>query len=898
MATNTLLSSGVVAGADEFNYCSLRRGISAFSTRKGQRRSAVRVGKPNSNLRIFGACWTSGSVTAAARALTHDDQSSRHFSKTGRFLTETPGNVRELVQTPTIKTVSTDLKNLAAVPEDSIAGFLDVQFVPDVPLTSDALGVPAKIQSRPDWWPEAGTNYIDLDVHDLPHEAATLEWWYVNSHLSTKDGRQFSIFASFFRLGETEKRTGELQRPYHSVIWGFTNVSEKSYSYYTLLDPRTPQKSLQLCKSGEDGAADLLLRRALVEVYSKGAVPLPDRLLQKDAYVSTSRLELDYDGNRFEKTSDGRYHLTLLSQDGDLGAELTFEPKTSPIRHGEGGVVSSGPKDEGMFYYFMPNCKVEGKIIVDGKMERVQEASGWYDHEFGRPDSETTLRDGHAWNWLSAQLNNGYQISAYNLFDVNDTSVPTGQYVVIVDPAGTSRVYDDFVFQPVEDATWTSMRTFVEYPVAWELRVPGAKIDLRGEALDLPTQEFVTSLSKPAFWEGRINVSGVFLNGEWVSGVGYVERAGFGKMDTLKDFFKAVTKETLEAIHRLLPLSLTEEGLVRLIGKSSRPHSIAGVDYEQFSSSVIKPIRDVIDRSGKCWRSYGSIASMDVIGQMVDRSPDHLAYAELVHVGSLIIDDVQDQSSIRRGHPTCHKIHGEPLAINAGSLCYFLAQLMFFPSDWDIEDIDGKVRMYDMFFETMRAAHAGQALDIAGFGSMMPAVIEKGASAAKELETRVLTVHLLKSGVPCASVGRNGARKGGGSSEQVEAVGDFYEAIGVAFQIVDDVLNLRGFEGNLKQKGEDIACGKITMPIAKAMSRLPQESRQSLWDIIRSKPTDPAVIESAINQLEECGALQDCVDQAHDIVESAWRQLDPLVPDSFTKIHLRALGWYVLNKYY
>jgi geranylgeranyl pyrophosphate synthase len=77
-----------------------------------------------------------------------------------------------------------------------------------------------------------------------------------------------------------------------------------------------------------------------------------------------------------------------------------------------------------------------------------------------------------------------------------------------------------------------------------------------------------------------------------------------------------------------------------------------------------------------------------------------------------------------------------------------------------------------------------------------------------------------------------GAIVGGGTEDQVEALGRYFETLGIAFQIIDDVLNLRGFKGNLKNRGEDIAKGKVTLPIAKAMAVLSYDERQWIRDIL------------------------------------------------------------------
>jgi geranylgeranyl pyrophosphate synthase len=90
---------------------------------------------------------------------------------------------------------------------------------------------------------------------------------------------------------------------------------------------------------------------------------------------------------------------------------------------------------------------------------------------------------------------------------------------------------------------------------------------------------------------------------------------------------------------------------------------------------------------------------------------------------------------------------------------------------------------------------------------------------------------------------------GGGTEAQIEGLGTYLESIGVAFQIIDDVLNLRGFKGNTKHRGEDIVAGKITYPVAKAMTRLDAAERARIWGIIKSKPQDQKVVEAVCDDL-------------------------------------------------
>jgi geranylgeranyl pyrophosphate synthase len=187
-------------------------------------------------------------------------------------------------------------------------------------------------------------------------------------------------------------------------------------------------------------------------------------------------------------------------------------------------------------------------------------------------------------------------------------------------------------------------------------------------------------------------------------------------------------------------------------------------------------------------------------------------------------------------------------------------------------------------------------VDLDGLAHEMPAVIESGDSSW--LEKRVLATHRLKAAVPAGCLARMGAVVGGGSEAQIEAVGNFFEALGLAFQIVDDVLNLRGFKNNLKSRGEDIANGVITLPVAKAMARLDGEGRRALWKTLQSRPTDPVIVSAVVEKLETCGAVQACADDARELVERAWWKAEPLLEDSMPKLMMRAFGWYVLERHY
>jgi geranylgeranyl pyrophosphate synthase/predicted secreted hydrolase len=756
-----------------------------------------------------------------------------------------------------------------------------------------ASSTPARRRSErelPDDWPAAGP--IDLGVHDLPHASSALEWWYVNTHFETDDGRELGLFAAFFReLKGRHAVTGEREYA-HSLAWALSDAKRQRFHPYCAVDAGASEFGVRKLDAGA-GVEDERLNRAMREVLERGRIPGPTRLLESAAVVACDRLALDYGGDQFVKRADGSYELRLFDPSTKTGCLLTFKAMKPPTRHGDDGVCH-GVADELMFYYFIPRCQLSGSVVVEGEERALRRGSGWYDHEFGfvpekkaapvsttKPKSRLT-----AWTWAALQLENGSDVTVYT-----NTRIATGEVldnrVIISDAKGRRRQFDRMSLSPL--SSWSSIRSFVQYPTSWQLSVPEADLELRIDAT-FADQEVLTVISDPGFWEGQVTARGR-CDGVAVVGRGWVERKGF-RFNHLDEFFKAAGNEVRRQIDKVLPLEpKAGRDLRQLVARRGQDSDLEGLDPAQLGRALVKPIREIVDRGGKAWRSYAALACIDVVGGDSRKYAHWLAMPELLHVGSLIVDDVEDRSEVRRGGPTSHKIFGEPIAINAGTAAYFLCE-----PDMTGLPLETKVRIYELYFDGMRAGHAGQAIDIDGLAELVPRALETGDTS--ELERRVLAIHRLKTAVPAGMAARIGAILGRGTELQIDGVGKFFEAVGLAFQIVDDVLNLRGFKGDLKLRGEDIQQGKLTLPIIRGLGRLPEKERRWLWQKLASKPRDTKTVGQVIDELEAVAAIESCASDARQLVEEAWARLDPLVPDTQYKVMFRAFGWYVLERHY
>jgi geranylgeranyl pyrophosphate synthase/predicted secreted hydrolase len=720
------------------------------------------------------------------------------------------------------------------------------------------------------------------------------EWWYVNAHLTLADGRNLSVFAAFFRIAKgRDPESGEMTHA-HSLTWALVDLDRKKYYADTLVDRDAPKLGLERLDRAEaegiKGASrDPRVRKALREMLERGQVPYPDHVFEREPFVHAKRLELEFDDNRFEKLDDGRYRLHLWHRYHEVGVDLDFTPSKAPVRHGDDGVVR-GPDGADMFYYFIPRMSVSGHAVLGGLRVPVASGCGWYDHEFGghRHEGQPEF-DQVAWNWVAAQLDDGREFTAFTMVDLAQGGASLGKRLVIIGADGSRSEHLDLTLEPLNE--WRSTRTFNTYPTRWRLRSAEAGLDC-DIAADLDDQEVVTLISKPAFWEGRARITG-HLGDAAIAGVGFVERSGHLAVDDLEGFFRAVGKEVRKSVARLLPYEPTHDEVRDLIASEARAHYMEGVDVAQFVKTGVRPVREITDRGGKGWRSYAALACCDVVGGDSRDFVHWLAMPELMHVGSLIVDDVQDRSNVRRGGPACHVTHGDALAINAGTSCYFMGQHLL--QGTQVSNVQ-KLALYDLYFEALRAGHAGQAADIEGLWSYIPRAVETGD--VTELESRVLAIHRLKTAAPAGALARMGAVVGGGSDAQVDGLGRYFESVGLAFQMVDDVLNLKGFAGELKRRGEDLAQGKVTLPVVHALGRMDRPGRESLTARLRQSPDDQVVVDQMIADIDATGAIAETAKSARDLVESAWRKIDPLLEPSIVKLMLRAFGYFVLERHY
>lgn len=203
---------------------------------------------------------------------------------------------------------------------------------------------------------------------------------------------------------------------------------------------------------------------------------------------------------------------------------------------------------------------------------------------------------------------------------------------------------------------------------------------------------------------------------------------------------------------------------------------------------------------GKRLRPLLLMAAADAVG---GQGYNYLAVAgglEMIHTYSLIHDDLpaMDNDDYRRGRLTNHKVYGEPLALLAGDGLLTLA----FEVMLEQKNVEPAVLVETVKEIAMCAGKdgmvGGQTLDLAAEGKKI---------SAKEMKT----LHEAKTGALFLAAVRSGARLGGASSEQMQALTRFAELFGLAFQISDDILDVIGDAEEMgKATGSDSKLQKST----------------------------------------------------------------------------------------
>ena len=231
-------------------------------------------------------------------------------------------------------------------------------------------------------------------------------------------------------------------------------------------------------------------------------------------------------------------------------------------------------------------------------------------------------------------------------------------------------------------------------------------------------------------------------------------------------------------------------------------------------ADVADAMRYSLTAGGKRLRPVLCLASAEAVGGDRAAAMPAACALELIHTYSLIHDDLpaMDDDTMRRGRPTLHVVAGEGMAILAGDglLTEAFALMAREPRTANPDIVARKLRVIEVVAAAAGASGmvGGQAIDLAG-GTRPP-----GSPGVSPLDADTIRLmHAMKTGALIRASACTGAIMGGGDDSAIDAIDTAAAELGLAFQIVDDILDVEGASADLgKTTGKDAAAGKLTYP--------------------------------------------------------------------------------------
>lgn len=257
-----------------------------------------------------------------------------------------------------------------------------------------------------------------------------------------------------------------------------------------------------------------------------------------------------------------------------------------------------------------------------------------------------------------------------------------------------------------------------------------------------------------------------------------------------------------EAMHKLIPLEST------------------------YPSVIHQSMRYSVFAGGKRLRPAMVIGAAEAIGSNAERVLPTACALEIIHTYSLIHDDLpaMDNDDLRRGKPTNHKVYGEAMAILAGDALLTLA-FQLITENIQYATADSVVRVIKEIAEASGSVGliGGQVADIIS------------ANHEQIDQETMAYIHRHKTGALFRASVRSGAILAGASEKQLKDLTDYAENLGLAFQIVDDILDVEGDADKIgKPVGSDEKNSKATYPAIFGMEQARQKAMQAAEDAINA----------------------------------------------------------------
>lgn len=338
------------------------------------------------------------------------------------------------------------------------------------------------------------------------------------------------------------------------------------------------------------------------------------------------------------------------------------------------------------------------------------------------------------------------------------------------------------------------------------------------------------------------------------------------------------------AIEKYLPRKFAKDSILFQVTPPVYSYNLETID-----KAIAEPIWDMLDRGGKRWRPVLFLLICKALGKNENDYIDFAAIPEVIHNGTLVIDDIEDTSELRRGKPCTYKLYGIDISVNVGNAMYYmpLLSLMTKEAHLSAEVLCG---VYEVYVQEMVNLSMGQAMDIAWHRGL--------ANADKVTEADYLQMCAYKTGTLARMAAKMAAVVSDAKKPLVDKLGRFAESIGVAFQMQDDILDLTGQEFAKKKGGvgQDITEGKRTLMVIYTLKNANETDRRRLIEILNMHTIEQGLRDEAIALMQKYGAIEHTTQTAEKIVADSWNEVESLLPTPEAKEKLKAFSEFLIKR--
>lgn len=355
------------------------------------------------------------------------------------------------------------------------------------------------------------------------------------------------------------------------------------------------------------------------------------------------------------------------------------------------------------------------------------------------------------------------------------------------------------------------------------------------------------------------------------------------KNEEIIEYIKTRGSDVDRRIKEYLTDRTSIRNLENLLGKSGYEYDSAALQ-----KSIIDPANYLLNLGGKRWRPILMLTIIDALGKNSDEYIEFSIIPEIIHNATLIHDDIEDSSEMRRGSPAVHMKYGIDVGLNLGDFMFFFPVVALLDSKKLTKDT--KMRMLDVYQREMLKVTIGQATDIAWHRFLV--------DPFKISETKYMQMAYSKTGVLASMAAKLGGVLGNADEKTIEALGRFGSTIGVAFQLQDDLLNITesGVSETKGGVGEDITEGKITLATIYTLSKADEKDKKRLIEILKMHTREKKLIKEAIAIIGRYGAADYIKELEFKLIKEAWTGLEKLLPKSIAKERLKALTEFLVNR--